>query len=237
VYQENLPPDKTSFTPPKTLLDGEHTYLVHAFDQAGNSIASKEGWRFSIDSASPQSTITVGKPSRVVDNLIHVEDTTPFTINVDDGNGSGVALTEYKIDDGDWRPYSGPFTVPLDGRHLISYRSTDKAGNVEDAKTPFAVFVELQNPWDVNRDGRVDIFDLIVVAQHFGASSAPGDALNPDVNRDGKVDLFDLILIRGYPKTLANPGCPSGARTPGVCIAGTHPASYGQPGCSQQVFG
>ncbi len=48
------------------------------------------------------------------------------------------------------------------------------------------------SPWDVNRDGVVNILDLILAVLHFGQV---GTQLAGDVNGDGKVDVFDLILI------------------------------------------
>ncbi|WP_405141246.1 ThuA domain-containing protein [Sphaerisporangium sp. NBC_01403] len=53
----------------------------------------------------------------------------------DEANGSGVDRSEYKLDSGDWTRYAGPVTVSGDGSHALAYRSVDKAGNVEDAKT------------------------------------------------------------------------------------------------------
>ncbi|WP_111768752.1 immunoglobulin-like domain-containing protein [Nakamurella deserti] len=47
---------------------------------------------------------------------------------------SGVARTEYKIDGGDWAA-AGPLRLATVGSHLVSYRSVDKAGNVETART------------------------------------------------------------------------------------------------------
>ena len=46
---------------------------------------------------------------------------------------------------------------------------------------------------DVNQDGRVDILDLILVAQNFGT---PATA-NPrtDVNSDGDVNILDMVLV------------------------------------------
>ena len=46
-------------------------------------------------------------------------------------------------------------------------------------------------PWDVNRDGFVNIFDLSIVASEIGLG---GDD-RADVNRDGRVDISDLILV------------------------------------------
>ena len=46
---------------------------------------------------------------------------------------------------------------------------------------------------DVNRDGRVSILDLILVAQQLG-NSVPANS-PVDINRDGVVNIFDLTLV------------------------------------------
>ncbi|MET0134093.1 MAG: carbohydrate-binding protein, partial [Kibdelosporangium sp.] len=53
------------------------------------------------------------------------------SLGANDGQGSGVASTEYSVDSGAWQPYTQPFAVPGDGTHVVKYRSTDRAGNVE----------------------------------------------------------------------------------------------------------
>jgi hypothetical protein len=45
---------------------------------------------------------------------------------------------------------------------------------------------------DANGDGRVNLFDLIVVALNFGSTAAGNPA---DVTGDGRVDIFDLVLV------------------------------------------
>ncbi|MFF1904462.1 OmpL47-type beta-barrel domain-containing protein [Kitasatospora sp. NPDC058218] len=44
---------------------------------------------------------------------------------------SGAAMTDYRVDGGEWTRYTGPFTVSGDGRHEVGYRSDDHAQNVE----------------------------------------------------------------------------------------------------------
>ena len=59
-----------------------------------------------------------------------------FTLSATDGDGSGVAGTEYKIGDGQWTAYtesSGPVEITEDGTHVVQFRSTDEAENVEEA--------------------------------------------------------------------------------------------------------
>ena len=47
--------------------------------------------------------------------------------------------------------------------------------------------------WDVNRDGRTDILDLIMVGQDFGKARSTN--ARTDVNRDGKRNISDLVLV------------------------------------------
>jgi len=58
---------------------------------------------------------------------------------------SGVDRTEYTVDGGSWTPYTAPFTVSGDKAHQVQYRSFDKAGNGEEAKS-LAVSVDATAP-------------------------------------------------------------------------------------------
>jgi len=59
---------------------------------------------------------------------------TSVTLTASD-NCSGVAATEYSLDGTNWQPYAGSFTISAEGVTTVSYRSTDRAGNVEAVKT------------------------------------------------------------------------------------------------------
>ncbi len=61
---------------------------------------------------------------------------------------------------------------------------------------PLEVYITVEErllSGDVNRDGDVDILDLILVARQFGQSVSPNS--NVDVNGDGEVDIFDLTIV------------------------------------------
>ena len=52
-----------------------------------------------------------------------------------------------------------------------------------------------ENNADVNRDGRVNVADLVLVASNFGKTIVGRVNPNPDVNRDGVVNIADLLLV------------------------------------------
>ena len=60
--------------------------------------------------------------------------TTSVTVTLvaaDGADGSGVAKTEYSLDNVTWQTYAAPFVVNIDGKSTVYFRSTDTAGNVE----------------------------------------------------------------------------------------------------------
>ena len=57
---------------------------------------------------------------------------------------------------------------------------------------------EEARPWDINRDGSVNIFDLRIVANFFGQRITTNIGINPDINGDGIVDILDITLISSH---------------------------------------
>ena len=67
-------------------------------------------------------------------------------------------------------------------------------------------FVITVPKWDVNRDGEVNILDLILVAQDIGKTS--GTNLRTDVNGDGTRDIQDLVLVASHLGELSGSAAP-----------------------------
>ena len=92
--------------------------------------------------------------------------------------------TSYAVTDLAWHPDGN---VISDGKSV--YRTVLNPIFTELAATP------LPTRKDVNRDGAVDIDDLILVASNFGKSFTVDASPNPDVNQDGVVDRKDILEI------------------------------------------
>ena len=70
---------------------------------------------------------------------------------------------------------------------------------------------------DVNRDGEVNILDLVAVAAKFGQKGAD----NADVNGDGAVDIRDLVLVAGaFGETAAAPALRAKTHLTAATVAG-----------------
>jgi acyl-CoA thioesterase-1 len=144
------------------------------------------------------------------DGAINVPATTPIKIVLYDF-GAGIDLTTTKlvinglevdtpVTGNDRRlqiNYQPP--APLAGVVTVGLRSSDKArpANVLDrAVTQFQIFGTTFLPADLNRDGRVDGQDLVILALAFGARRFNDNFnLAADFNGDGSIDGLDLAVL------------------------------------------
>ena len=112
-------------------LGGEAEHIVEWYseDFAGNTEATQRA-TVRVDDTPPKTLI--------IPNLGPFGPNTTFLLFATD-DGSGVALTEYRVDAGGWTPYSGGFSLPP-GEHSIKFRSVDLVNNRE-AEHTFAVTV------------------------------------------------------------------------------------------------
>ncbi|WP_406045082.1 ThuA domain-containing protein [Micromonospora sp. NBC_00898] len=88
------------------------------------------------DTTAPTTTATLSPAAPTGANGWYTAPAQVTLAATDDQGGRGVDKTEYQLDDaGTWTPYTAPFEVAGDGAHTVAFRSTDKAGNTETAKS------------------------------------------------------------------------------------------------------
>ncbi|AWS47403.1 M14 family zinc carboxypeptidase [Streptosporangium sp. 'caverna'] len=114
----------TKYTAPIAVTgNGSHTLAYRSVDSANNVEAAKT-LTVKVDTTAPVTTAAVGTA---------VNGGVPVTLSATDET-SGVAGTEHSLDGGAWTPSAGTVTVSGQGEHELRFRSTDKAGNVEEIK-------------------------------------------------------------------------------------------------------
>src|SRR5690606_1960394 len=85
------------------------------------------------DHEPPVTTHTIDAASELTFKGKYTSDVV-VTLSAEDDD-SGVLLTEFSLNDGEWQTYTEPIVISDEGTTLLKYRSTDKAGNVEETKT------------------------------------------------------------------------------------------------------
>ncbi len=76
--------------------------------------------------------------------------------------------------------------------YFYKVAANDAAGNTSAQSAAYSINTKAK-PGDINSDGSVDIFDLSILASHFGQS---GQTLSTgDLTGDGTVNIFDLSVL------------------------------------------
>ncbi|MER8188475.1 carbohydrate-binding protein [Kitasatospora sp. NPDC094015] len=113
----------SAYQGPVTVPDGTRTYRFRATDNAGHT-SEPVPVTVRTDGTAPATGATTAPGATVI---------APVTVTLTATDaGSGVSGTEYRVGDGPWTPYGGPFPVtPEFTDRTVTYRSTDAAGNTE----------------------------------------------------------------------------------------------------------
>jgi hypothetical protein len=118
-------------------VDAEGTTNVRsrAIDSAG-TVADGGSLTVRIDRTAPTTTAELRPPSPGAGGIYRGA----VTLSLSPADGAAVSgvparATEFRVNRGAWTPYSHPFTVTALGAHLVEYRSSDAAGNVEAIKS------------------------------------------------------------------------------------------------------
>jgi hypothetical protein len=113
-------------------LDGKYTVKYHSLDQTGNEEAIKTV-NVMVDRTAPTSFATVSPAVPDGSNGWYKSDVTVSLAVYQDV--SGLAKTEYRVNDGAWMNYTGSIPAFGEGNYKFDYRSTDQAGNIEPIRT------------------------------------------------------------------------------------------------------
>jgi hypothetical protein len=111
---------------------GAYTIQFYAEDCFGNIETVIHSHTYFPDPGAPTTTLLFTGPY-YEDQDEWITSETLISLDADD-TGSGTKVIKYKIDNSKWRYYEEPFTLPTEGKHVITYYGKDWTNNVEDEK-------------------------------------------------------------------------------------------------------
>ena len=87
---------------------------------------------------------------------------------------------------------AGTGTIAFDNANLVSALAAPIPVNLIDAQIKInGIFPA----WDINQDGQVDIFDLVLVGKQLDQQ---GENLSADLNGDGVINIFDIVIVGNH---------------------------------------
>ncbi|MEM7826921.1 MAG: hypothetical protein QXQ40_01710 [Candidatus Aenigmatarchaeota archaeon] len=116
--------------------DSNHMLQYYCEDQVGNKEIVHEQY-YKVDTEPPVTNKTYGIPFYSDSVKDYINSSTQITLSSSDrGCSGGVGLLRilYKIDNGQWRNYTNPFTISEEGEHRICFKALDLLGNQENEK-------------------------------------------------------------------------------------------------------
>ncbi len=121
------------------LAEGLHNFLVKAIDEAGNEDSTPAEWNWTIDTDSPETTITNDPPDLTNSQSI------VFDFESSEPNST---FECEKTADGHWFSCTSPYEINnlSEGWHIFKVRATDEAGNTDQSPAAHDWTVDLTAP-------------------------------------------------------------------------------------------
>ena len=221
-----------SFIPTTPLIDGSYSLRVFATDAAGNASANSSVFVFTVDTAAPGLPVVVS----VIDDVAPVTGTLTSGSSTNDPrptfNGTGdVGSTVHVIVDGNeigtavvnaqgnWT-YT-PGSDLIDGPHVITFNTTDAAGNASSTTAPFNLTVDTDVPSAPVITAAADNVGSIQAPLSSGQST---DDTTPTLNGTATANATVTVYENGQPvATVLADGTGAWSFTPSTPLAsGSH---------------
>lgn len=153
------------------------------------------------DTLAPNSSIWFTPHSGI--NIVN--ESTVFSLNADDGSGSGVSLIRYKINESNWITYSSPFTLsnyPY-GDILISYQAIDQVDNYEAIQTLLLHLTDTITPISSISFTPYSGMNEVIESTTFTLSADDGigsgvAVIRYKINNSGWIDYTGSFNLSGY---------------------------------------
>lgn len=92
-------------------------------------------------------------------------------------------------------PYTWLFSAPNGmGYYEFYSQAVDNVDNIETDLLMADALCQIYPDWDVNKDHKINILDIIIIGQHWETIGEHG-WISADVNNDGHINILDIIMI------------------------------------------
>jgi len=183
---------------------GTYSYFIWVDDSSDNSVISTTG-TFSIgEQTVPQISNIVTTTSNPLDTDSYgwINITCEVTDNVavnkvylnitnTDGSYTNVSMTSGT---GNTYYYNSSTTFSTYGNYSYVIWANDTSNN--DA-TSSSSTISMPPNWDVNNDGSCNVYDLVLVSNHYNETGTSG-WISEDVDNNGQIQVIDLVFISGH---------------------------------------
>jgi hypothetical protein len=184
---------------------GTYSYFIWVDDSSDNSVISTTG-TFSIgEQTVPQISNIVTTTSNPLDTdssygwiNITCEVTDNVAVNKvylnitnTDGSYTNVSMTSGT---GNIYYYNSSTTFSTYGNYSYVIWANDTSNN--DAISSSST-ISMPPNWDVNNDGSCNVYDLVLVSNHYNETGTSG-WISEDVDNNGQIQVIDLVFISGH---------------------------------------
>jgi hypothetical protein len=190
-----IPPTLTStgaFTASLTGLTPNTTYHYRAKAVGDGTTYGSDQQFTTYNINSPPVLASIGNKSVTEGQLLQ------FIISANDPDGDNLTYSASNLPDGasfDQGTRTFSWTPGYDQSGVydnIHFEVSD--GEVPDSEDITIIVNGVNEPYDVNNDGVVNVLDMISVGQHWGEEGTNG-WIPEDINSDGVINVLDIILI------------------------------------------
>jgi len=110
-------------------------------------------------------------------------------LNITDPNGASINVSMISTD-GDTFYYQSNTAFSSYGNYSYFVWANDTSGN-GNSSSGFAF--SMSPNWDINNDGGCNVFDLVLISNHYGEVGTVG-WIREDVDNNGEIEVLDLVL-------------------------------------------
>ena len=184
---------------------GIYTYFIWVDDSSDNSVISTTNTFVIGEQTSPQISnisITTSSPldtnssfgwinitCDVTDNI--AVDEVSLNITNPDGSCNNVSMNAGAEDS---YYYNSSTAFSTYGNYSYAIWANDTSNNYVISSS---YTISMPPNWDVNNDGDCNVYDLVLVSNHYNETGTPG-WIREDVDNNGQIRVIDLVLVSEY---------------------------------------